>query len=454
MDKKNDTHMIYLKDLLFTALHHWRSVLAVALALAFILGGAKAVSGLSALNADSEPVSSSYSVALEKYETEKSSLEQQVRLLLTSIENQNDYLTHSVLMQLDPFGFYEAGLTVYADTDYHILPQMQYQNPNMTSSVLTGYKTALCGSQTVQLLADATSIPYEYVSELITIAISEETDALIINARHFDAEGAQKMIDLIAEHIQTMQPDIASAVAEHQVQTVIRNATPQTDSDLLTTQKAEMDRLTTMLNTLKTVQEKQTALTPPTAEDASVSGTIKNAVVFFVIGGILGALLSVAFYWVAYIASDRVYSARTLANRCGIKVLGCISGTPRKRHLDHWLRKLEGRSVNDIDKQAALLAINIRNRCRETKHLLVVSDTKQDAKEQIVQALRNTLSGIRLDDCGSLLQDATALEVLADCDTVLLIEQCGHSLYSHVEQETKIICDCGKQLIGCVLLDG
>lgn len=454
MENKNNMQMIYLKDLLFAAMYRWRSILAAALILAFLLGGVKTVFGLSALNGNPAIDTSEDQTALQIYEIRKASIDQQILLLEKRIQSQQTYLSNSVLMQIDPFGFYEAHLTVYVDTNYQISPGMAYQNPDKTASVINGYQSALSGNQILQPLADATGIQPQYISELITMTAPINTNILVISVKYPDAAGAQKFVDLIAENLESIHAQIEQAIVPHEVRIVAQSAQPRVDATLEITQKTELDSMTTLINALKDAQDRQAALTAPGYEPPTPSNIVKDVIIYFVIGAILGVFLAVLVFIFVHIASDKVYSARTLRNRTGIKVLGCVNSTLQKNPLDRWLRKLEGRNTSDIQSQSSLLAVNIRNRCVQAKHLLVISEADASAKAPIVQALRETLSGVQVDDCGSLLQDKSALEALAICDSVLLVAQCNHSQYANLKQEMAIISDCGKQLVGCVLLGG
>lgn len=451
MENKKQTQMIYLKDLLFAALHRYRGILAVMLSFAVLLGGLKAISGFSALKNASGDISK-YQAALALYETECASIDQQIVLLERSIESQQSYLTESVLMQLNPYGFYEATLTIYVDTGYQILPGMNYQTPDKTSTILNSYQTALIDSQTLQQLAQAVDIQPQYVSELISVTVPSSSHTLVVTVKYASADGAQTLISLICEQAEAVHQQVSQAIASHDMNMVTQNVHATVDSSLAATQKTELDRLTTLQTALKNVQDKQAALTPPVAPTITTSGVVKDTLVYFVVGAVVGAFLAILVILAAHIASGKIYASRNLLDRLSIKVLGCISSASPKKSVDRWLRKLEGRNVADVSQQAELLAVNVKNRCGQGDRLLVVSDADAAASAPVVQALRN--AGLQLDDRGSLLQDKAALEALAGCNSVLLILQCHKSLYTNAEQEMCIVRDCGKQLLGCILIDG
>ena len=196
-------------------------------------------------------------------------------------------------------------------------------------------------------------------------------------------------------------------------------------------------------------QTRLEALQRLVTQTTSVSGLVKQAIIFAVLGGVLGAFLTVCAVWVLHITSGKVYSDRTLRNRTGVKVIGCVSAG-KKKGIDRKLHKLEGRNTAETESQYALLAVDIRCRMENAKHLLVTGSVEA---EGLVSALRQAIPGVQVSS-GSILDSAAALEMLKACDAVLLVEQCGVSRYSQVDRQTEIICDYAKQLLGCVLLDG
>ena len=60
----------------------------------------------------------------------------------------------------------------------------------------------------------------------------------------------------------------------------------------------------------------------------------------------------------------------------------------------------------------------------------------------------------RITAAGSLLESPEALKALAECEAVVLVARCGSTRYNDILQQAEKIEDHGKQLIGCVLMDG
>jgi hypothetical protein len=182
----------------------------------------------------------------------------------------------------------------------------------------------------------------------------------------------------------------------------------------------------------------------------SVKSVVKKTVIFAVLGAIVGAFLTVCFLWVVHITSDKVYAARNLHNRTGIKVIGTLGGE-KKNPVDRLVNRLEGRNPDSL--QTSPVAVDIRCRAKTVKHLLITGSGDTADREALVKLVAQTMPGIVVEDKGSILREAQALEALAACDAVALVETVGVSGYRNIEKQATIIEDYGTELLGCVLLE-
>ena len=455
MQHENDESMIYLKDLLFTVLYRWKTVIAAALILAIALGGVKLFSGLSALK-NEEALQNQHknqAILLEKYEAEKESLEQQADALRQQVDCQNNYLENSIYMQLDPYGFYESTLVLYFDADYQILPSMEFQNVDPTDAVIATYKSILDSEQVQLPLAQHANTALQYIKELISISTDIGTDMLTITLRYPDEAGAKELTKLLTAQLDAIHTQAVKAVTEHEVTVVSQTVGKDMDRSIADAQTAENARMSTLIAELTAMQEKINTLVKPNQQLLDKTTVFKDAIVYGVVGCVLGVFIVAFICLIAHICTDKVYSARTLKNRTRIKILGCISDR-KWNPIDRWLRKLEGRNCVDPQVQAHVLAVDILNRCGDVNSLLVTGSTDLEARQQILQALSVAKPGMQIIDAGDILQDVAALEALSGCNAVLLVAQCNVSKYNAVAQQAEWVGDYNKQFIGCVLLGG
>ncbi len=458
MRERNEEQVIYLKDLIFAVLYQWKKLLIVAVALAVLLGGFQFVTGIISLNDPDtlKEIKRQNEIQQERYEAEVASLKLQIETLRGQIRNQQEYLENSLLMQLEPYGYYEATLAVYVETDYLIQPEMAYQTPNKTQAIIRSYEALLLGNECLQAISDAMGTEPQYLKELLTIATSvqsENTDANIFSivAKMPTEAEAQQLLDLLLAQIKLQQKSISASVGSHRYNVVEKATRSAIDLQLAERQKAENDRLTTLLTAQTNAQAAQGMLEPPVMQGASFGAITKKTVIFAVLGGVVAVFLSVVVIWICHIASNKVYSGRTLTNRTGAKILGALNANTATNPIDKKLQAWEDRELSDPNAQAALLAMRIRSRCGGITKLLLTGSA--DPKE-LYQALGQAMPEVQILKAGDILTDTAALEALANCEAAVLIEQCQVSRYQDVIRRMELICDHSKQLLGCVLLGG
>lgn len=455
MQQKNEQPMIYLKDLLFVVLYRWKTIITVALIFALALGGAKLFSGFSTLNSEESLKNheKTQAILLEKYEAEKASLQLRIDSMRQQVKNQNEYLANSVYMQLDPYNFYEGNLTLYFDTGYQIMPGMEYQNLDPTDSVIFTYHSILNSEEVLLPLSQVIETEPQYLKELIFVEQQSQIDIMKITVRCPDRASAEKLMKALVEQINDIHAQVSGKHTEHQISIVNQTIQNVVDRSISDAQTNENIRMTTLVTELTDLQAQNDKLVKPVVYQIDKTSALKDGVVYAVVGGVLGVFLMAFIFWVGHIGTDKVYSARSLKNRTGVKILSCISMTG-KTAIDRWLGKLEGRSTVDAQTQAQMLALDIHNRGSNIGHLLVCGSADAPERQVVLQALTAVMPGVQITDAGNALQDVAALESLSNCDTVLLLEQCNRSKYSTVTQQIEWIHDYNKQLIGCVLLGG
>ena len=173
-------------------------------------------------------------------------------------------------------------------------------------------------------------------------------------------------------------------------------------------------------------------------------------IIFAVLGAIAGAAVVVGIAWVRHLAGSKVYSARTFKNRTELTVFTCIPSDKKRRGIDRFLRRKEGRQLEKA--QASIAAATVSTYCGNNNRLMLAGNCDTQAWTSLVKELET--AGLQVYCAGSLLENAEAIRQLPNYENILLVEQCDVSSYTNI---TKTICvtrELGRQLIGCVLIDG
>ena len=437
MEQRNDTQLVYIKDLLFTVLYRWNAVVTVALVFALLLGGL----GFCLTNGD--PTQEELQ-KLASYSTSAAVLDQRIQALEKSISERQAHLRGSLLMQLDPYNHYEAQLTVSV--------QLPESDDGLVSAfgaqaILEAYRSLVTEESCLARLAEILQQPAQYVPELIASTVpAMGTDTMTFTVKCADAQTASALAEAMEAHLVQYQAQLVNDLAPHSLSVLKSTAFAVADSALAEEQRAETNRISDILTGLTEARNKRNALARP-----AVTGTatrLKTALLLTVLGAFAGVFVTVCLLWAGHIGSDRVYSSRTLRNRTGIKLLGCLDSGSKRSRLQTWLRKLEGRKLS-ADPTVTATDISLRT---EADRLLVTGS--EASCNALAAALRKAMPQAQIVVAGDLLTCPDALKALAASQAVVLVETCGESRYSAIAEKLEKIADHNKQLIGCVLVDG
>ena len=427
MEQNKDTRVIYFSDLFFSVLYAWRKILIVALVFALLLGGVQTVRYMKARNTEPAPFSAETLQDIAELE-EKLATNQ---LRITSLE---DYMQDSIIMNMNPYQVYQATANIYVEAE----------TPEIAIAVITAYQSYLTGNLAVSNDALLSEVNTAYLKELVSYEIvTAAGNMLTITVSYSDNEGVQQLMSALLAVANDATAYIQQEIAPHSVSILSSPTILRTSQNL---EKRQSDYATS-LATLKTEQEtleqdlkKLNATSAPQLP--------RNPLLMAAAGAVVGAFIVICLVFVRHIASDKVYSARTLKNRIGLRVLGRMSVSKRCK-IDRFICKMEKRVC---EPALAATAANIRNYCSGTQHMLVAGNDAQQA-EAVMRLIREQ-TGMTVTCCGSLLQDVNALQALPACDTVLLVETCHKSTYSDIEASIQLVEDQGKALIGCMLIGG
>lgn len=434
MEYENDKQVIFIKDLLFAILYRWRIIL-VAMLIGGILLGAYQFSRIH--NGD-------FISAQEESQKKIERLEKQIKIKTDAIENQEMYLQQSFLMSIDPYNVYKVSVDFYIRTNYQIMPDMQYQNPDSTGAILNAYKTLLDDHVLLEKIAETVNVDVKYAAEVISYQTTSTSNpgVLSITVTHPDLATANKVVDLIKDYTTSFTEQFSQQLDEHTLTTINVTSGVVTDTELANSQRQATDQLSNMYASRTQQQQELSQL--------SLSKLTISPAFMTVIGAVIGAFLVVAYALLMHICSAKAYSVRTLTNQSNVTVIGNLPANSKKNFIDALLQKLEGRNTDTWDNQIALLGAYLKNiGCAEK--LMLTGEANTELIEKAAQSLAEV--GIQAVPAGCLLHDASALNTLPDSAAILLLEQRGMSNYRDVEKEVALIQRFNKPLLGCVFID-
>ena len=226
------------------------------------------------------------------------------------------------------------------------------------------------------------------------------------------------------------------------------------------------DRVNGLSQMQKNLEETQLALDeleePQQPTSQSFGGVLKSAIKYGVVGGLLGAFLTVFLFCIIYVINPRLRSSEEFISRFNTKILGTFSPECTKKKLskiDLWLNKMEGKEY--ISKEDVLKRI-IASICIYTekeKTILLTGTVEPDLLRNIESEIKAHFPELIFEVGADMNRISETLIRLSAVDGVILVEKCGASKYKDIENELETICNLNKKIkdplyrkVQCILL--
>ena len=212
MKKKRDNNSVELSlsDIFWQLLSQWKKALVFTIAAALLLGGVNFFMIMSRnKNEDyAEMVKMEYDLALKSYELQQKSINSRIENLQTEIEVKDSVKDNSIMLRIDPYNTYSKKVTFYIKTDYMIMPELTYQNPNYTNTVTNSYIDALMSMNLDQAVAtesepelSAHNPNLNGVTSLLTLSEQSGGGLIYITIRGDTKERVDKIFNAVNDSV-------------------------------------------------------------------------------------------------------------------------------------------------------------------------------------------------------------------------------------------------------------
>lgn len=410
---------ISLVDLIAYVFRHLKKMLIVSIVVALVLGGLlgyKKSRGNVTIEDDD----------LNSYLVSKEVFDEKIK---ESNENLNDYLINSDFFSLTPYNSVQAKALYYVEVD-------DSSNVDYTASLIKTYIAKLTSDDVLSRLASKYNINEVYISDYISVyshinnnQVDKDNNLIDINVYYFDEEVANSILNDLENQLLSYNDELSSSIGTNKLTLVSENVYKGFNNDVVSVQKGKVNFINELITSITDTQKQLNSLyTSETTNNVSFKkvfvkyGVIGFAGVFFVL---------CVYYALAFIFSDKVYSANEFKDKAKIKVLGDLTFTKTNSKYINWINKLEKRpTINDYE----LIASNIKA-YGNTNKVLLSGNLEDSIKEDIVSNLKKLLKNVEIISCGSLLTDSSAVNELDNVDSVVLLAKCNESSYKTIKEE-------------------
>lgn len=450
---------IDLIDLLFYLLRRWRPIMLAALLLAVILGAYKVTTG-----AREQQNTELVQEAKDRYEAEKAAYEQtkdgyerDIASLLKSIETQDTYLENSVLMKIDPFAKSVARADIAVSVNTMMTePEILISDP--ADAYVKAYASALKSGRDMEQIGKELGIEANYIDELIVVDSDYASNTVSVSVSATDPEMADKILEQLLKRIPEQQEEIGEKMGLHEIQVLNRSMDIVMDMDLANTQKAESDRYTSYQKALTDKKKALKDLSEPSVpESISKKVLVKNGAKYALIGAIAGIVLVSGGFGVCYLVGGKLHTAEELERRYGVKVLGVLPSTDKKRlgsAIDQLIRKLSGEDRRKSESELVIRSsLSIRNRIETGKTVLITGTVEKEYLDGLRKQFEQQLPELHWISGEDMTECVKTVKTLKEkADGVLLVEAREKTKCVKLEEEVKTVREFGCEILGSILL--
>ena len=396
---------------------------------------------------------------IDNYLMEKSALQNTFNSLQEQIRKYNEYLTNSVLMNLDPYHVVNSSV----DMRVWILEEGKIQHIN---TLLLYYRQLLNNGKYLSDLADELCMDQTYLKELLTVSIDypiylddllqgglpADNEGLLaahltesaygflyITVKGMDPEWTEKVLERVESYLYSLAEENPLGIMQ-KLEEIDRYTITGLDADVRTAQVNSNQYNITLYNQLNTINTTINNLKAPgdVVSESSSSLSRRSLLKYMIFGGAVGVLLMLLFYSLKYLFDDSVSSFERIALNFNINHLGSFKASANTHRL------AETATIE-------MICANVRIYSDAKDKILLVGCANEALLNGIGKILSEHLSDQSIIIGGNIAKDPGAREKLSDCDAVVLLEERKVSKHSIIQNELEILDPLDVKLLGIVV---
>ncbi|MDE7326639.1 MAG: hypothetical protein K2N63_10230, partial [Lachnospiraceae bacterium] len=163
MDEQNYEQEINIGKMFYRILRDWRKIFLAAILIAVVAGvGNFALKRIKTANTEyTRKAEENFMRELAAFEATGETLLREIANLEETRIERESYNADSILMKINPYREFNASLQLYVATDYQIVPELTYQNIDLSNRILRSYLTYMSNGDMYQYILEHLSQPME-----------------------------------------------------------------------------------------------------------------------------------------------------------------------------------------------------------------------------------------------------------------------------------------------------
>ena len=399
------------------------------------------------------------------------------------IEQEREYISDSLFMQIDPENVYQSTAQIYLSVeDNHI---------NGIENVLVGaYSREIKSGNYLNDYAESIGTKPEYIQELISFETPTYSSSIFDSERKIDTAGSiyisvtgpsrelvVEIMTLAVSEVQRVYDDLNRNVAEHSISVVAIQQIVKPSSNVRDLQISHLNRVQSLMGQISSYNSSLDSLakalgvadgkyiinyfnshpkisfdgipTEVSQKEISVSAMVKPNLKYIGIGFGAGAVFLAIIVVLVYIFGKK-FSTQTkffdiFPNIIKIGVMKPVG--KRSKYCVLIDIKTEDDTKLSKDNNLKLISANYNNLTKDLGKILITGTGDAKVMSEAVKALK--LNG---DFRPDLFNNPDVLADVTKYDGIVLLEQRNCSLISSVKNEIRLITNGGTKIIGAIIL--
>lgn len=448
---------INLKQLVIYVLRKWRTMLAAAVVLGLLIGGAKTAKGFMNLQ---DPVKVEASLkeselVLQNYETAKEQLTNQMAEYNRQLDDYQRYAENALYMRIDPYAVYQESVTYVVTTDYQILPNMTYQTLNWMGPVLSAYSSVATSVTLKDLPPEGQAgLSEEWdadsLDKLITVETNTNDGKLTITASAESEARAKAILQAVKDKVEGNQENIAKAAGKHSLSMITEKSSITVDQTMINDREMRLRNISSLREAADKAVEKYKKLSEPEDTALSTGSVIKGGIKFLILGGLMGAFLAFFFFCMQFLTNGKLNNIDCLKECYQTRILAVLSKEQKSGWIDRILDRIEGNKANQKSSERSLY-VAAASLSRHAENIAVAGTAAKENKEKIVETLRKS-EELSIVDAGDILSDPEAVRKIRSAGSVILVEAKNESAMSDIQEEAELLQSMGVPLEGFIIV--
>lgn len=459
---------INLKDLFWSILFGWRQIVCFGLLFAVVLSGVKYLNDTKAYKTAKNGVSDEQQeIVLPEEELEKVA---NARDLQARMEEYQNYLDTSVLMQIDPYKKHTVELQYYVESDY-VFNYTEDNQMNYTDAVTAMYCNYIrSGEMSRKVIDDADlSITQEDFSELLTV--EPDGTSIYITIGYPDQEKLEAVAGAVKSLLSQKEPELQQ-IGPHKLKLAGESQNVVIDKELIERKNTISNNITSLNTQLKTLKaemtEQQLNMLNGEKDDESQENIQKTNIKpafskkYMLLGAFVGIFLVCVWIVFRIIFTARLQNPDEIRSLYRLRLLGEINGQKGKKRflsvIDDKLISLKNRRRKKLSKeqQIKIVSANIALTCKQQdiEHIYITGSEYENMDTTVINMLKQELTtqNIQIKEGVNMFYDAASLKEGTEIGNILFVEQQNVSIYDEISNEVNLAKEQNSNILGVVVL--